>query len=174
MPSARTHDAITVLCAAPTAALAYLATRDPAAAAVATAGLLLGGFMFGPDLDVDSRQYRRWGPLRVVWLPYRWALSHRSRLSHGILFGTAIRVVYFLVVVGLATTLAILVRDVWVHDLPATPDLAWQGADRVWAAVSGVAPRYHAAAFVGLWLGAASHTLADIVGSTLKAIWNAL
>ena len=174
MPSARTHDAITLICAAPTAAIAFLATRDAATAAVATAGLLLGGLMFGPDLDIDSKQYRRWGPLRGVWLPYRWALKHRSRLSHGILFGTAIRVGYFLVVVGILVSVGIAVRDVWVHDLPATPDLAWQGTERVWAAVSGVAPVYHVAAFAGLWLGAASHTLADIVGSTVKAIWNAL
>src|SRR4051812_40838565 len=112
MPSARTHDRITIACAAPTAAVAWLLTRDPAAAAVAVAGLLLGGFMFGPDLDIDSKQYRRWGPLRALWLPYRWAIPHRSRLSHGVLFGTAIRVAYFLVVVGLAVTIAIAVRDV--------------------------------------------------------------
>ena len=174
MPSAATHDRITLACAAPTAAVAWLVTRDPATAAVATAGLLLGGFMFGPDLDIASKQYRRWGPFRGLWLPYRWALRHRSRLSHGILFGTAIRVLYFLCAVGVALTAAIAVRDVYLYRLPATPDLAWQGAERVWSVVAGVAPRYHAAAFAGLWLGAASHTLADIVGSTLKAIWNAL
>lgn len=174
MPSARTHDAITVMCAAPAAAIAYLVTRDAAASAVAVAGLLLGGFMFGPDLDIDSRQYRRWGPLRWIWLPYRWAIRHRSRLSHGILFGTAIRVVYFLAVVGLVVTVALAVRDVYLFTLPLSPDLAARGAERVWTTVAGVAPRYHVAVFAGLWLGAASHTLADIVGSTLKAIWNAL
>lgn len=174
MPSAQTHDRITLACAAPTAALAWALTRDPAVAAVATAGLLLGGFMFGPDLDIASKQYRRWGPLRGVWLPYRWALRHRSRLSHGILFGTAIRVAYFLAVVAIIATLVMAVRDVYLYRLPVTPELAWQGGERVWAAVAGVAPRYHVAAFAGLWLGAASHTLADIVGSTLKAIWNAL
>jgi uncharacterized metal-binding protein len=174
MPSARTHDRITVACVVPAAAVAWLATRDPAATAVASAALLLGGFMFGPDLDIDSKQYRRWGPLRGIWLPYRWAIRHRSRLSHGVLFGTAIRVAYFLAAVGIAVTLALAARDVYLYRMPVTLDLAWQGAERVWATVSGVAPRYHVAAFAGLWLGAASHTLADIVGSTLKAIWNAL
>ncbi len=174
MPSAQTHDRITLMCLLPTAAVAWLVTRDPAATAIATGGVLLGGFMFGPDLDIDSKQYRRWGPLRAMWLPYRWAIKHRSRLSHGVLFGTAIRVAYFLVAVGLAVTIAIAARDVFLYELPITSGLAVQGAERVWATVAGIAPRYHLAAFAGLWLGAASHTLADIVGSTLKALWNAL
>jgi uncharacterized metal-binding protein len=174
MPSAPTHDRITLALALPTAAVAWAITRDPALAAVATAGLLLGGFMFGPDLDIASRQYRRWGPFRWVWLPYRWALRHRSRLSHGVLFGTAIRVVYFLAVVAVAVTLAVAVREVYLLGRPVSAGLASEGAGSVWAAVAGVAPRYHAAAFAGLWLGAAGHTLADIVGSTLKALWNAL
>jgi uncharacterized metal-binding protein len=174
MPSARTHDRITFAFAAPTAAVAFLVTRDPVATVVATVGLLLGGFMFGPDLDIASRQYRRWGPLRFLWLPYRWSMRHRSRLSHGILFGTAIRVVYFLVVVALLVTAAIAIRDVYLNQMPVTPALAAAGAERVWGVVSSIAIRYDIAAFAGLWLGAACHTLADIVGSTIKALWNAL
>jgi uncharacterized metal-binding protein len=174
MPSAGTHDRITLAIALPTAVIAWAITRDPAAAAIATAGLLLGGLMFGPDLDVASRQYRRWGPFRWVWLPYRWSMRHRSRLSHGILFGTAIRVAYFLLVVSLVVSVALLVRDVYVLHRSPSLWLAANGAERVWAIVAGVAPAYHVALFVGLWLGAASHTLADIVGSTVKAIWNAL
>lgn len=174
MPSARTHDAITWALAAPTFAAAWLAAGGAAAAVVATAAMLLGGLMFGPDLDIDSKQYRRWGPLRWLWTPYRALVRHRSRLSHGVLFGTAIRVVYFLAVVGLALTAAMAARDLYLYGAPLEAGLAAQGAERVWAAVSGVEPRYHAAAFAGLWVGAASHTIADIVGSTLKAIWNAL
>ena len=174
MPSARTHDTITWALAVPTFAAAWLATRSVGVAAVATAAMLLGGFMFGPDLDLDSKQYRRWGPMRWLWAQYRALIPHRSRLSHGILFGTAIRVVYFLTVVGLVLTVAMAVRDLYVYGAPLEPSLALQGAERVWATVAGVEARYHAAAFAGLWVGAASHTLADIVGSTLKAIWNAL
>lgn len=174
MPSARTHDAITLALAPPTFLAAWLVSGEVATAVVATVAMLLGGLMFGPDLDIDSKQYRRWGPLKWLWTPYRVAIRHRSRLSHGILFGTAIRVVYFLVVVGIALTIAMAVRDVYVFDAPIGLDLATQGAERVWASVAGVEPRYHVATFAGLWIGAASHTLTDIVGSTVKAIWNAL
>jgi uncharacterized metal-binding protein len=174
MPSGKTHDAITLMLAVPTAAVAWFVTWDAAATVVATLAMLFGGFMFGPDLDIDSKQYRRWGPVRRIWLPYRAALKHRSRLSHGIVFGTAFRVLYFLVVVGVTLSVALVVRDVYLYQLPIAPNLAARGAADVWTAVSGVEPRCSIAAFAGLWLGAASHTLADVIGSTLKQIWHAL
>lgn len=174
MPSGPTHDRITLALVAPTAAVAWALTRDPAVAVVASVALVLGGFMFGPDLDTRSHQYRRWGPVRWVWLPYRWAIRHRSRLSHGILFGTAIRVAYFLVVASCAATAALVLRDVYWQSAPATAALALRGGERVISAVASIPVAYDAAAFAGLWLGAASHTLADIVGSTAKAIWHAL
>jgi uncharacterized metal-binding protein len=174
VPSGRTHDRITLALAPPTFGLAWLATGSVPVAAIATAAMLAGGLMFGPDLDIDSKQYRRWGPLRWLWLPYRGFIKHRSRLSHGILFGTAIRVVYFLAVVGVVLTAAIAARELYLYRAPLEPGLALGGAERVWAVVAGVEPVYHLAAFAGLWVGAASHTLADVVGSTLKAIWNAL
>jgi uncharacterized metal-binding protein len=174
MPSARTHDAITVLLAAPTAAVAFYLTRDSGLAATAALAEVFGGMMFGPDLDIDSRPYRRWGPARFLWLPYRGAIKHRSRLSHGVVFGAAIRVAYFLGVLALVVGAVLAAVDVYVYALPASPEQAWRGAERVWAAVSGVRPSFLAAAFAGLWIGAASHTVTDIVGSTLKQIWNAL
>jgi hypothetical protein len=40
--------------------------------------------------------------------------------------------------------------------------------------MSGIELEYLLAAFAGLWWGAASHTLADIIGTTAKQIWHAL
>ena len=174
MPSAKTHDTVTILLAVPTALVSWYVTRDPAIVAIVTLGELFGGLMFGPDLDTNSRPYRRWGPARFVWLPYRGALRHRSRFSHGILFGAAIRVVYFLAVVALLVGVGLALRDVYLNRLPASAAQAWQGVERVAAVLAGVKPRYLAAAFAGLWWGAASHTLADVLGSTLKQIRQAL
>src|ERR1043166_5581959 len=95
MPSGKTHDAITMLLAVPTFVAAWGVTRSVALALVVTAATLFGGLMFGPDLDIQSRQYARWGVFRFLWLPYRSVFRHRSRWSHGIIFGTLIRVVYF-------------------------------------------------------------------------------
>src|SRR4051794_28037618 len=99
MPSGRTHDAITFILAAPAFAAAYAVTHNLSASAVVTAAFIFGGLMFGPDLDTVSRQYSRWGPVRLLWYPYRSFFTHRSRFSHGLLFGALIRVIYFMGVV---------------------------------------------------------------------------
>src|SRR5437764_13329520 len=95
MPSGKTHDLVTVALAPRTFAAAWGLTGSLTLSAAATAGMLFGGLMFGPDLDIQSRQYTRWGMFRFLWLPYKAAFRHRSRWSHGIIFGTLIRVVYF-------------------------------------------------------------------------------
>src|SRR5687768_4765015 len=95
MPSGKTHDALTFLLAAPVAAAAYAVTADIVFAAIATAAFLFGGLMFGPDLDTQSTPYARWRFFRMIWFPYRSVFKHRSRWSHGLVFGTLFRVVYF-------------------------------------------------------------------------------
>jgi uncharacterized metal-binding protein len=55
---------------------------------------LLGGLWLSPDLDTHSNPSRRWGPLRLLWWPYRRLLRHRCLLSHGPLLGSAGRLAY--------------------------------------------------------------------------------
>src|SRR5688500_7738198 len=105
MPSGRTHDAITFLLAVPAAAIGYAATGNAGSAALVGAAFLFGGLMFGRDLDTVSRQYSRWWVFRFLWFPYRSFFSHRSRFSHGLIFGALIRVVYFLGIITLAAFL---------------------------------------------------------------------
>src|SRR2546423_14539022 len=100
MPSGRTHDAITFLLAAPVAAGTYGVLRSRPMSGVVAAAFVFGGLMFGPDLDTVSRQYSRWAIFRFLWFPYRSFFRHRSRFSHGLLFGALIRVVYFLGIVS--------------------------------------------------------------------------
>src|ERR1043165_9727701 len=95
MPSGKTHDLVTVALAPATVAAGWGLTGSLTMSAAATAAELFGGLMFGPDLDIQSRQYTRWGVFRFLWLPYKTVCRHRSRWSHGIIFGTLIRVVYF-------------------------------------------------------------------------------
>src|ERR1051325_8402859 len=114
MPSGKTHDAITLMLAAPTFVAAWGLTGSVSLAVVATVAMLFGGLMFGPDLDIQSRQYTRWGPLRLLWWPYKVAFRHRSRWSHGIIFGTLIRVVYFAAVVALVAWACVYARAFFV------------------------------------------------------------
>ena len=57
---------------------------------------LIGGLWLSPDLDTRCRALRRWGPLQLLWWPYRRLLRHRSLFSHGPLIGTALRLSYLL------------------------------------------------------------------------------
>lgn len=71
----------------------------PQGAALASLSFLLGGLWLSPDLDTLSRPTARWGPLALLWWPYRRLLSHRSLFSHGPLIGSALRLLYLLALV---------------------------------------------------------------------------
>src|SRR4051794_21559906 len=96
MPNANTHDAITFLLAVPAAIAGYIMTHSVVSGSVVGIAFLFGGLMFGPDLDTASRQYSRWSVLKFLWFPYRHFFKHRSRFSHGLVFGALIRVIYFM------------------------------------------------------------------------------
>ena len=107
MPSGKTHDAITFLFVAPTFAATWQFTGSVRSRAIVTVAFLFGGLMFGPDLDTHSKQYTRWGIFRFLWYPYQAFFKHRSRWSHGLVFGTFLRVVYFMGVLTLLSFLPI-------------------------------------------------------------------
>jgi uncharacterized metal-binding protein len=88
MPSGRTHDRITVWSVPFVSGIAYFLTQNGKFALILAGGFLFSGLMFGPDLDIYSVQYKRWGWFRWIWIPYRSAILHRSQLSHVLLIGT--------------------------------------------------------------------------------------
>lgn len=169
MPSGRTHDAITFLLAAPVAAVAWTSTSDLKVAVAVAAAFLFGGLMFGPDLDTLSDQYSRWRIFRPFWFPYRSIFKHRSRWSHGLIFGTLFRVIYFLGVMTLAIYAAFFIKSALAGgEVPDAGSFlaAWREL--------GIAIREQfganvlPAVFAGLWIGAASHTLTDMAGTYIK------
>ncbi|MBP6003823.1 MAG: metal-binding protein [Pyrinomonadaceae bacterium] len=169
MPSGTTHDAITFLLAFPAAAATYMLTQRPVSSLVVGAAFTFGGLMFGPDLDTVSRQYSRWWIFKKLWIPYRSFFKHRSRFSHGLVFGALFRVIYFL---GVATILAYLTAFVWNAIAgDSTPDAADFLA--AWQTVGNFVRKYFGEnfllfTFLGLWLGAASHTFTDMAGTFIK------
>lgn len=171
MPSGKTHDLITVLLAAPTFAVAWALTESITLAGIVTGATLFGGLMFGPDLDVLSRQYTRWGVFRFIWFPYRVVFRHRSRWSHGILFGTLIRVVYFAGMLAVITSAAVYLRAVLMAG--GVPP-GWAEVAHAWLSIElsiaglGVNRSAAWAVLFGLWWGAASHTLTDVGWSVVR------
>lgn len=170
MPSGKTHDAITLLLALPTFAGVWQATGGSLTlASFATGAFLFGGFMFGPDLDTQSVQYTRWGIFRFLWFPYKVVFAHRSRWSHGLIFGTLFRVVYFAgaltLVGGLIFYLAALMRHATPPGIAEIREL-WESIG-LWTR-SSIGDYAIFAVLLGLWWGAASHTLTDIAGTFVK------
>ena len=120
--------------------------------------------------DVQSRQYTRWG-VSASWWPYKVTFRHRSRWSHGIVFGTLIRVVYFAAAVSLVTALAVYLRATLVAGgaMPGWEDVLRAGrAIGAGAAAYGIGAEALLAVFAGLWWGAASHTLTDVAWSVVR------
>jgi uncharacterized metal-binding protein len=157
VPSGKTHDAVTFLLVAPTFA------------GIVTFGFLIGGLMFGPDLDTMSKQYTRWSIFRFLWYPYQAFFKHRSRWSHGLIFGTLLRVIYFMgVLTLLAFGIVYIFESYTGGNLPNLFEMT-----KTWGVIGNyvrvnIGEYVLPSLFAGLWLGAASHTLTDMAGSFIK------
>lgn len=163
MPSGRTHDRITLWALPVVAGVTFWQTRSGNVTLLVAGGFMFGGLMFGPDLDIYSRQYQRWGFLRWIWLPYQKSLRHRSFLSHGPIIGTTLRVVY------LSSVLAIVAVMIWaVAEKLGNVSVSWQDVEEtVGRSLFSYATEF-LALFLGLELGAMSHSLSDWGGSAYK------
>ncbi|HEY9295219.1 MAG TPA: metal-binding protein [Phormidium sp.] len=162
MPSGRTHDRITLWILPVVAVLTLGQTQSGILTLLVSGGFLFGGLMFGPDLDIYSRQYQRWGFLRWIWIPYQKSLRHRSFLSHGPIIGTALRSLYLSLWIIIFGGLVIFIAQL----LGVTID--WESSTNL--ALASLA-KYQAegiALLVGLELGAMSHSLSDWGGSAFK------
>ena len=169
MPSGKTHDLVTVLLSVPALGIGVLATGDVWLAALVSGGFLFGGLMFGPDLDTASKQYARWRFMKILWFPYRTFFKHRSRWSHGLIFGTLLRVIYLMgILTGVAFVLTYAYSAYAGKEVPAI----WEFT-RIWSTLRGYSDAalgaYGALAlFFGMWIGAASHTITDLAGTYVR------
>ncbi len=169
MPSGKTHDAVTFLLTAPVLAAAWEITDNLPLAMLVTFAFVFGGLMFGPDLDTMSKQFTRWGIFKNLWYPYQAFFKHRSRWSHGLIFGTFLRVVYFIGVLTLLSFLLTFLITIYLGgDIPQLFEFTknWQQIGEFVRTNFGEYTFY--GLFAGLWLGAASHTLTDMAGSFIK------
>jgi uncharacterized metal-binding protein len=138
------------------------------------AGYLFSGLMFGPDLDIHSQQYKRWGLLRWIWLPYRRSLRHRSVFSHGLIIGTIIRLLYLGIWLVLFAVVGIVLSAIAQQQFGTIQD--WQALTQQTLTARGqqlvtaakTYPLECLATAIGLELGALSHSLSDWTGSAWK------
>lgn len=163
MPSGRTHDRVT-LWSLPFIAggTLYMTARADLAFWV-SGGFLASGLIFGPDLDLYSFHYKRWGKLRWLWKPYQKAIKHRSIWSHGPIIGTVGRILYLGLWVGLVGLLYLGIGQL----AGAKTYTGQQLIGIVRHSIEANFPVY-LATFCGLELGAMSHYSSDWLVSTYK------
>ncbi|MUL36237.1 metal-binding protein [Gloeocapsopsis dulcis] len=165
MPSGRTHDRITLWGLPLITSLTFFQTQSGNLTLIMAGAYLFSGLMFGPDLDLYSRQYQRWGFLRWIWLPYQKVLRHRSIFSHGLLIGTTLRVLYLSVWLALVGIFVLGVAHlIW------GVELSWQQliTESRRSLTQNAAEWFYL--FLGLELGAMSHSLSDWSSSAYKRL----
>jgi uncharacterized metal-binding protein len=165
LPSGRTHDRVTLWSLPLIAGGTLYATHRADLAFWVSGGFLVSGLIFGPDLDLYSFHYKRWGMLRWLWRPYQQAIKHRSIWSHGPIVGTLGRILYLSLWLSLAGYLYLaIVRTCGGQPFTDKQLLTifQQSLDRDRAT--------YIALFCGLELGAMSHYLSDWLVSGFKHI----
>lgn len=170
MPSGVQHDRITMAILPIIVGITYLITRnfsprDSGELTLILAGsYLFSGMMFGPDLDIHSLQYQRWGFIKIIWLPYRRLVKHRSLLSHGLAIGTCLRLIYLGSIVAIVSIFAVAIAQLW-FGFPWN----WQVfvRERVYLSIREH-PHAVIACLLGLEIGAMSHSISDWFSSWRK------
>jgi uncharacterized metal-binding protein len=169
MPNGPVHDRITVAVAALGAAAMQYDTGEWRLSFVYGATTLFSGLLFSPDLDLHSESYIRWGWLRFIWWPYKTALPHRHILSHGLLIGIVGRIIYLHVVLGLSfIILSWAWNAFWIGRKSDVLLEAQYIYDFGFGLYRSIDPNYLLAGFIGLWVGAEAHTVADLIWSATK------
>ncbi len=156
---------ITVVTAVVLAPAAWLISPDHSlvTAFTITGAHLVSGLLFSCDLDIDSLEYKRWGPLRIIWWPYKEAVPHRSWISHGLIVGPLLRLAYFgLIVYAL---LWLILHAVDRADL-------WRSLGRLAAATLQQNSGQSYAFLLGFVLGGAAHSIPDWITTGTKRTWN--
>lgn len=174
MANYKTHDHVTLYSALVLAPLCYWiadqyapwwgghqATLTPMQTALLVIGAhLFSGLLLSNDLDIYSRIYRRWGPLRFLWYPYQKLVAHRSWLSHNPIAGPVLRLLYLYIMIELILVGAHrLTLSLGTSSAIIDAGLGW--TSQAWFFLWSY-PQISLPLAVGLVLGSAVHSLVDM------------
>jgi uncharacterized metal-binding protein len=163
VPSGRTHDRVTLWSLPLIAGGTLLTTSRADLAFWVSGGFLFSGLIFGPDLDLYSFHYQRWGKLRWLWRPYQKAIKHRSIWSHGPIIGTIGRILYLSLWLSLVGLFYLAINQL-------AGGKTYTGKELIGISYHSIVANspVYIALFCGLELGAMSHYLSDWLVSTYK------
>ena len=168
MPPTRTHDLITLGGAALLVPVSLFVPSDNRwlSCAVATGAHLLSGLLFSNDLDVAGVELRRWGPLRWIWWPYGRLIPHRSWLSHGLVVGPLLRLVYFALFVEVVAVVVCLGAQAVGRGV--LDGLPWW--HQFWGHLAVAYPRRFIEFAAGFILAGVSHSIPDWVETGIRRV----
>jgi uncharacterized metal-binding protein len=164
MPSAPTHDLVTLVTAAAAVpallADSTLPDMSPVNTSVLVGSYLVSGLLFSPDLDTRSRPYMRWRWLRFIWLPYQRLVPHRSRISHSLVVGPLVRALYFALMLFLLGLAIYAVANLLVPFDPTGTLLEFARSAALWMQTHPWTVFYALSGFI---FGGITHVLLDTV-----------
>jgi len=172
MPDGRTHDSLTLVTASfmTPISLGLIFESNPGQAALFLGSYLLSGLLFSDDLDISSIEYKRWRLLRFIWLPYQKLVPHRSWLSHGLIVGPALRILYLA---------AIFTFSLWALLTALSRLLPLDAGGALGSLLGAIGqsfidhPDWWAVAFAGFVLGGVTHSVADWFWTWWRHAWRA-
>lgn len=166
MASGKTHDKITLIFS-PIIAVIFLFlninffNKDGAIflTIIGLASYIFGGYMFSGDLDIKSNEFKRWGKLKFLWIPYQRFFKHRSIFSHGFILGPIIRLLYlysmFIIIFSLLYSFSIIKIS--------PPSIIKENIKFILNN-----HKIFLNIFVALFLGSGLHTITDIISTSFK------
>ncbi|MFN8671685.1 MAG: metal-binding protein [Candidatus Sericytochromatia bacterium] len=168
MPNGKTHDKVNWILLPPFAYISWDFSKDLVILLLFTVSYLFSSFMFSGDLDLVSSQSKRWGVIRFIWIPYRKFFKHRSKLTHGILLGTIVRIVYLSLVMSI---FYLFLYYLTVKYAPTFNNELASKTNNLQNIFINQPKGYFIYIFLGLVAGAFAHTMADEFFSTMKRIF---
>jgi Uncharacterized metal-binding protein len=155
MPDGKTHDTINAaVLIAVIFGLYYLIWKETAIASgylntstilAFSVSYLFATFFLSPDLDINSKPYKRWGMLRIIWWPYKVVFKHRGFSHHPIVGPLSIVLNLAVVVIAL-----LLIGGVDLQKIPLS---------------------FTVAATAGIVLSMEVHIISDNIISKIKSIF---
>ncbi|MEZ5335276.1 MAG: metal-binding protein [Methanolobus sp.] len=95
MPDGKTHETINaVVLIAVLAGFYYMIINenefaikyfDATVLLIFSLGYIFATFFLSPDLDIQSKPYKRWGLLKILWWPYKVIFKHRGYSHHPVI-----------------------------------------------------------------------------------------
>ena len=160
MPSGKVHDKISFLLLPFVVAGSYFLLNKTNYIAIISVSYIFSALMFSGDLDIKSKQSKRWGFFSFIWIPYRWIFPHRSPLTHSVLDGTIIRVIYLF-----CCAMGFILLGNYLFKTELISLEGFLHITKEWVFNN---PMESVLIFAGMLIGSLSHTLTDMIHSSWK------